>query len=249
MGWHIKNNITSWIFGKNIFSDHFNHSGAQKWPFLAIWKKSVFSISANFREVWLVESLSPMYLDWWIMLLRFAKWCHFFSCQYLQNIFSFFKTFFPRPFFGVIVVKMCIFYYVSCFSLQWRFQNRVNHFSKWNLGGFRNKIEMIKMIIILCKTQSYQLPEATNPLKITSMKYFFHYWSPLMIYLKKIYPSVKNLACQKVTFFHPWTHCVMSLHATSSPYKESSSFLHVLSLQKYHCMQNPTKQTFCSTSS
>ena len=153
-------------------------------------KKSVFSFSANFRKVWLVESLSPMYLDWWIMLLRFDKWWHFFLVNIYKIYSVFLKYIFPRPFFGVIVVKMCIFYYVSCFSLQWRFQNRVNHFSKWNLGGFRNKIETIKIIIILCKSQSYQLQEATNPLKITSMRYFFHYWSPLMIYLKKIYSCV-----------------------------------------------------------
>ena len=141
------------------------------------------------------------------MLLRLDKWWHFFLVYFYKIYSDFLKYIFPRPFFGVIVVKMCIFYYVSCFCVQWRFQNRVNHFSKWNLGGFRNKIETIKIIIILCKTQSYQLPEATNPLRITSMKYFFHYWSSLMIYLKKIYPSVKNLACQKVTFFHPWAHC------------------------------------------
>ena len=36
LGWHIKINITSWIFRKNIFSYHFNHSGAQKWLFLVI---------------------------------------------------------------------------------------------------------------------------------------------------------------------------------------------------------------------
>ena len=111
-----------------------------------------------------------------------------FFLVYFYKVYSvLLKYIFPRPFFGVIVGKMCIFYYVSCFCLQWRFQNRVNHFFKWNLGGFRNKIETIKMLIILCKTQSYHLLEATNPLKIISMKYFFYYWSPLMIYLKKNY--------------------------------------------------------------
>ena len=114
-----------------------------------------------------------------------------FFLVYFHKVYSvLLKYIFLRPFFGVIVVKMFIFYNVSCFCFQWRFQNRVNHFSKWNLGCFRNKIEMIKMIIFLCKTQNYHLLEATNPLKIISMKYFFHYWSTLMIYLKKNYPCV-----------------------------------------------------------
>ena len=63
LGWHIKFERTTWIFGNNMFSDNFNHSGVQKWPFLAILKKSVFSFSAHFREFWLVESFSPMYED------------------------------------------------------------------------------------------------------------------------------------------------------------------------------------------
>ena len=92
-----------------------------------------------------------------------------FFLVYFYKVYSvLLKYIFLRPFFGVIFVKMFIFYNVSCFCFQWRFQNRVNYFFEWNLGGFRNKIETIKMIIILCKTQSYYLLEASNPLKIIS---------------------------------------------------------------------------------
>ena len=114
-----------------------------------------------------------------------------FFLVYFYKVYSvLLKYIFPRPLFWGENCQNVYFYYISCFCLQWRFKNRVNHFFKWNLGGFRNKIESIKMLIILWKTQSYHLLETTNPLKIISMKYFFHYWSPLMINLNKNYPSV-----------------------------------------------------------
>ena len=150
-------------------------------------------------------------------MLRFDKLWHFFSIPLIWQKFSLFSLIlvdFPRHIFGLIIIKIFFKNYISCFCVLWTFQNWSKHFFEWTLGDFRNKKENIKnskKMIFLLDNQSYQLLEATNPLKIIFRKYFIHYWSPLMLYLMKNYFLTKNMACQKVTFFHSWAHCASAI--------------------------------------